>query len=299
MGNNLNQNSIDANNISLAIDFLFQKKGYLKKSPFVLSEVLSISILEAQIALKTAKSVQPLINKKNDRFIPEAYTKGDKSNILVIGDLHEPFCLDEYLMFNYNLQRQFNCGTIIFIGDIIDNHSSSYHEKSLDGVGANKEFSLAKKRIGEWYKVFPEATVCVGNHDRLILRKAQTTGISNNWIKDYKDGLNVEGWNFVDNIKINDIYFTHGENGSARKRCKDELMSTVQGHLHSEGYIEYFTGNNKKIFGMQVGCGVDMGSYGMSYAKDGKKPFIGSAVIVKGTPILIPMDIEINEDIND
>ena len=34
--------------------------------------------------------------------------KGDKNRVLVIGDLHEPFCLDTYL----NIVREFTINTI-------------------------------------------------------------------------------------------------------------------------------------------------------------------------------------------
>ena len=54
--------------------------------------------------------------------------KQEGSNILVIGDLHEPFCLDAYLDFCKEQYDKFNCNEVIFIGDIIDNHFSSYHE---------------------------------------------------------------------------------------------------------------------------------------------------------------------------
>ena len=65
----------------------------------------------------------------------------------------------------------------MFIGDIIDNHYSSYHETSADGMGGLDELELAIKRISRWYDAFPKATVIIGNHDRLIMRKAQTSAI--------------------------------------------------------------------------------------------------------------------------
>jgi hypothetical protein len=41
-------------------------------------------------------------------------------------------------------------------------------------------------------------------------------------------------------------------------------------------------GQNFKIFGTQVGCGIDHDSYAMAYAKRGKKPAIGCAVVIDG-----------------
>ena len=49
----------------------------------------------------------------------------DARNVLVIGDLHEPFCLDRYLDFCIKQYKIYNCNQVIFIGDIIENHLSS------------------------------------------------------------------------------------------------------------------------------------------------------------------------------
>ena len=41
-------------------------------------------------------------------------------------------------------------------------------------MGGLEELELAIKRIARWRDAFPKATVLIGNHDRLIMRKAQT-----------------------------------------------------------------------------------------------------------------------------
>ena len=103
--------------------------------------------------------------------------ESETRNVLVIGDLHEPFCLDSYLDWCLKQYNTFNCTEVIFIGDVIDNHYSSYHETSADGMGGLEELELAIKRIARWRDAFPKATVLIGNHDRLIMRKAQTSAI--------------------------------------------------------------------------------------------------------------------------
>lgn len=215
-----------------------------------------------------------------------------KDNILVIGDLHEPFSLKGYLDFCKEQYDKYNCNKVIFIGDIIDNHYSSYHETDADGMGGKDELDLAIDRISKWYEVFPKATVIIGNHDRMIMRKAQTSAIPKAWIKNYKDVLNTPQWDFVDRTVVGDIQFIHGEAGEARSKCTADLMSTVQGHLHTKAYTEWFVGANFKVFGSQVGCGIDHDSYAMSYAKRGKKPAVGCMVILnEEMPINIMMDL--------
>lgn len=214
-------------------------------------------------------------------------------NVLVVGDLHEPFCLDEYLHFCIEAYNKYKCDEVVFIGDIIDNHYSSYHDSDPDGYGAGQELDLAIKRISRWYKAFPNAYVTIGNHDRMMMRKAFSSGLSRRWIKDYNEVLETPNWEFVDEVTLYGVTYVHGEGGTAKTRVKQELESIVQGHLHTQAYIEWSVGARNRCFGMQVGCGIDRKSYAMAYAKTGKKPIIGCAVVLdRGkTPINLIMDL--------
>jgi metallophosphoesterase superfamily enzyme len=203
-------------------------------------------------------------------------------NILVIGDLHEPFCLDSYLQFCIDKYYEYNCTEVVFIGDVIDNHYSSYHESSADGLGGLDELELAIKRIARWRNAFPIATVIIGNHDRIIMRKAQTSSIPSKWIKSYKEVLEVPNWNFVERYETDGVQYIHGEGGTARTKCRADMMNTVQGHLHTQAYCEHYVGKRFRVFGMQVGCGINHKSYAMAYAKYGKRPAVGCAVVLNG-----------------
>lgn len=242
--------------------------------------------------LPTVTATPKFTNKETKKSLAiEVYEGGNPDNILVIGDLHAPFTLPKYLKFCREQQEIHDCGTVIFIGDIIDNHYSSYHESDPDGYGAGEELDRAIDMIADWYHTFPKATVIIGNHDRLVYRKAYSSGVSKKWIREYKDVLNTSGWDFVENIELFDINFNHGEGGTARNRMKTELQSQVQGHLHTQLYVDYAVGANFIVFGMQVSCGVDIKSYAMAYGKNYKKSAIGCGVVLnKGTlPIAIPM----------
>tara|TARA_Y100001963_G_scaffold87649_1_gene121151 strand:+ start:64 stop:786 length:723 start_codon:yes stop_codon:yes gene_type:complete len=208
------------------------------------------------------------------------YRKHKESNVLVIGDLHEPFCLDEYLDFCIEQYSIHNCDEVVFIGDVIDNHYSSFHEVNIDAQYTGKtELELAIKRIARWRDAFPVATVLIGNHDRIIMRKAQTSAIPSKWIKSYKEVLEVPKWNFVERYVKDNVQYIHGEAGTARTKARNDMMNTVQGHLHTQAYCEHYVGAKYRIFGLQVGCGINFKSYAMAYAKAGKKPAIGCAVV--------------------
>ena len=69
-------------------------------------------------------------------------------------------------------------------------------------------------------------------------------------------------------------------------------MSSVGGHIHTQAYVEWMVGRKFRVFGMQVGCGVDSESYAAAYAKNFKKQAIGCGVVLGGhTAINCLMDL--------
>ena len=119
--------------------------------------------------------MRPRLKKEMGKYVESLKNKDNR--VLVIGDLHEPFCLDGYLDHCISVRDKYNCNKIVFIGDIIDNHYSSFHDTDPDGHGGAKELALAKTEINRWYKAFPKAKVCLGNHDLIPDRKRFNAGI--------------------------------------------------------------------------------------------------------------------------
>jgi hypothetical protein len=201
--------------------------------------------------------------------------------ILIVGDIHAPFSLDGYLDFCKETYAIYNCNQVIFIGDIIDNHYSSFHTTDPDGMGGGDELDLAINYIQDWVEAFPKADVLIGNHDRMIMRKAFESQIPKRWIKSYNEVLGTE-WNWIERIVYDNVQYVHGEGGTARTKAKNDMMSTVQGHIHTQAYTEWMVGRNFRVFGMQVGCGIDCTAYAAAYAKHFKKQAIGCGVVIGG-----------------
>jgi len=225
------------------------------------------------------KQYRPRLNK-------EAYNLTRKGGLLIVGDLHAPFVRRGYLEFCKRIRDKYNCDEIIFIGDIIDNHYSSFHDTDPDGYGGKQELDLAKKEIKKWYREFPKARVCLGNHDLIPDRKRFNANITKSWIKPINEVLETPNWVFAESFVIDDVLYTHGTGIKARQRAKNNLTSVVQGHYHADGYIDFYVGQNYKIFAMQVGCGIDDKSYAMAYGKNYPKNHINCGVIIDGMPIL-------------
>ena len=115
------------------------------------------------------------LSPKEEEII-DKFRDRNNNNILVIGDLHAPFIRKGYLEHCIKAYRDFACNKVIFIGDLIDNHYSSYHDADPDGYGAGEELDRAIDQVQKWYKAFPKAKVMIGNHDAIIARKAFSSG---------------------------------------------------------------------------------------------------------------------------
>jgi metallophosphoesterase superfamily enzyme len=238
------------------------------------------------------KNVRPTPDAIRDPIVQRPKRKG---NVLVIGDLHEPFCLDAYLEFCVEVRDRFKCKTIVFIGDVIDNHYASFHDTDPDGLSGGDELDYSIARIARWVKEFPRAYVTIGNHDRMVMRKAFAGGIPKKWIRAYNEVLNAPGWEFVDEVVIDNVQYIHGEGATARVKARNDKYSTVQGHLHTQSYVENLIGRDTRIFGIQVGCGIDRKAYALAYAKNGPKPAIGCGVVLDRGRLPIQIMAELSE----
>ena len=192
--------------------------------------------------------------------------------------------------------KEYKVNKVVFIGDIVDNHAMSYHESDPDGFSAGNEIKESRKRLKRWYKAFPNATVTIGNHDLLPERKLFTLGLPKAILKDYNEIWEVPNWNFVPEIDIEGVRYIHGIGAAgvsgARNLALKSRQSIVMGHSHSFGGVQYIAGNKDIIFGMNVGCGIDIESYAMAYGKSFPlKPTLGCGVVIDGSRgFFIPME---------
>ena len=201
--------------------------------------------------------------------------------ILVIGDLHCPFEKKGYFEFCLETYDRFNCNQVLLIGDLVDSHATSRHETDPDGMSAKTELERAIEDLQKWREAFPVATVIIGNHDRVVMRRAFSSSIPSMWIKSFNEVLGTS-WDWTERAEFDGVQFVHGEGGTARTKAKNDMQSTVQGHIHTQAYVEHFCGNRSRIWAMQVGCGLDRDTYAAAYAKHYKKQAIGCGVVIGG-----------------
>ena len=244
---------------------------------------------------------------KNGQFRPRLTKKEyeilkshrNNNNVGVIGDTHEHFCHKDYRNFCYEVFTHFGVSQIIHIGDEVDNAALSYHESMVEMPNAENEAEQAQRAMERWYKTFPDVKVCVGNHSALPFRQATTAGIPKRFMKTYEDIWNApKGWRWELSWEIDGVLYEHGTGSTgasaARNRAIANRQSTVIGHSHSFGGVAYMASRNDIIFGLNVGCGIDVDSMAFSYGKNfPKKPTLGCGVVIKGgtTGVFIPMNL--------
>lgn len=236
--------------------------------------------------------------KTKSPTLPRPYTDGDPNNVLVIGDSHAPFDRAGYLEFCRRTQEEFNCGTVVHIGDEVDLCAISQFEHDPDGLSALNEYELALARMKDWYKVFPDVYVCIGNHTARPFRLARSFGLPSKFLKTYEEMWEApKGWKWAEYWDINGVHYTHGTgssgSGAAIKRAMQIRQSVVMGHLHKEAGVQYNVSSHDAIFGVLTGCGIDDKEYAFYYAKDdARKSIISCAVIIDGKlPIVKLMDL--------
>ena len=98
---------------------------------------------------------------------------------------------------------------------------------------------------------------------------------------------------FLERYEQDGVQYIHGEGGTARTKCRADMMNSVQGHLHTQAYCEHYVGKKFRVFGMQVGCGINHKSYAAAYAKNFKRQVIGCAVILNNGKLPVNLLMEL------
>jgi len=226
-----------------------------------------------------------------------AITEDTGHNVLVIGDLHAPFNHRLTMHYINSVLERNRIDEIVLLGDIIDNHYLSFHDKDPDGYGSNLEFLKAKGFLDGLHKLIPKCKVCIGNHDALADRKAFKAGMSRRWIRTIPEVFDLPGWDFQDFHRIGDFVFTHGLGQQANSRSEDLGLSVVQGHYHSKFDVEAIYDQNVQgnvRYAVNGGCLIDSDAYAFAYGKFGRINRMGLTIIedILGKPIVKQIKIE-------
>lgn len=218
------------------------------------------------------------------------------SRVLVIGDTHCPAMHRNYLKFLSSIEKKWKTDKTVHIGDVVDHHCISFHDKHPDNEGAVEEYKKANRQINMLYARWPNMQVCVGNHDARVRRLNSKIGIPKVYLKDFNDLYGTTQWRWVESTNIDGVHYYHGDGAGghhpAFNAAKMRMQPTVIGHYHSASGVWYQAGPSSVVWGMNVGCGVDRRHWSMQYgAAFLKKPIISCGVVIDGSPFVELMSL--------
>jgi predicted phosphodiesterase len=209
----------------------------------------------------------------------------------VIGDTHEPAGHPGYLSFVQDMFEAWDVDTVVHIGDVIDHHAISFHAFNPELPGPTDEFELALEGVQKWYKAFPKAVVCVGNHDERIVRLAASVNIPAKFVRNYDEVWETPGWLWRPEHVIDNVRYLHGTgmrgHRPAYTLAQRSGISTVCGHVHHASAVSWLFGPNTRLFGLDTGCGVDDQHGAFDYGKNSvNKSALSCGVVIDGHPYL-------------
>ncbi len=211
--------------------------------------------------------------------------------VLCIGDLHCPVHRKGYLQFCKDLYEEWDCNTVVFIGDLVDWSAISFHLVNPEGHSPNDEYNLAYKSIQEWYEAFStNVIIIIGNHDARPKRVAESVSIPAKFIRDYAELWGTPKWKWVQSTIIDNVFYCHGHGKGGGKTPAWNLaqkmgMSVCLGHYHSRGGINWSANPLRRWFGLDIGCGINDKAYAFAYAKEQPlRSILSAGIILDGTP---------------
>lgn len=218
----------------------------------------------------------------------------------VIPDMHIPFHHPNFIRFCADTFKRYGVGRIVSTGDLVDFHAISRHQTETCAKSPIDELEMTIEGVREVAEEFPDVDMVPGNHDWIYIRQAATLGIDERFLKSFSELFQLpKGWRIHNDEFIHgNVLYKHGINclgkNGALNAAIQERMSTVIGHSHSFGGCQYSANARNIIFGMNVGCGIDIRAYAFAYGKHMKyRPTLGCGVVFnESSAIFVPMGQE-------
>lgn len=237
------------------------------------------------------------MSKRTDYSISREVKKA-----LVISDLHFPYQHPDAIDFLYALHDYFDFDTILNVGDIVDNHYPSFHEKEPDCYGGSEEIERASEGLQELESIFPEMLISLGNHDLLPRRKANAAQIPLEHVADPNLVYGLQGgWDwrekhYVKLPKKRTLLVTHSVGANIANNAKLYSHCSVQGHHHGTYGLQYFGDHDLLRWHFSTGCLINPKAPAFRYDKKMivNRPVIGCGYIINGVPYPAPMDLKAN-----
>jgi len=222
-------------------------------------------------------------------------------NCLIISDTHFPYHHPDTFKFLEALATKHDVKVVMHTGDMVDNHTGSYHEIEYGTLSAKEEHEQSKVCVQKLNKMFPRMQVIIGNHGAMTRRKAKTASIPEDALKSYNDMYDIKGWTWKDKFyfpvdKYGNCLLVHSMGANTLSNSRNHSHHSVQGHHHGRFGIEYFGDTNLIRWSMTLGCLINPESPAFNYGSKAtlNRPIIGCGGIIDNKPILFIMQLKEN-----
>jgi hypothetical protein len=220
----------------------------------------------------------------------------DNSVILFISDDQSPYGHKDRFDFVWSLKHYlepYGKVKVVHLGDETDQHYNSNYTKKLKLHGPTEEESATQLDLDQWEACFPDLDLVMSNHTARIYKKAEEAGITDRWLRTLNEAYDKPNWTWHRELNLYSsgqrININHGEKSSAYKIAQLLGCTVVQGHRHSEFYIQAFNNGEKTYYGVQAGSLIDPTSPAFEYGRNNPaKSVLGTAAIIHGVPRLFP-----------
>ena len=213
--------------------------------------------------------------------------------ILVLGDSHHPDADFDVLEQARVFAKEHKVNLTISTGDMLDQKAWSRFPKGPEDDSPQLEWEKSVKSALKMSKMFPNMIILNSNHDRRYIKKAAEAGLPKVMVRTLDELIPVKGWQWhlgPNPLVIDNTAFMHGDelSGSVAAKVSTLGMNVVQGHTH-KAELKYVCTFDKRLFGLDVGCTVDVNGRSFDYAASSlTKVWVGFGYIENGVPHLIP-----------
>lgn len=225
-----------------------------------------------------------------------------KNAIVVIGDIHAPFCDWKNVEAIISFIRKNKVSMVCQIGDAYDFFSLTRYPFRRDLITPKEEIESAREMMDEFWFMISKASTqsdkfqIKGNHDirpykRLTEKCPEVFSIVQNSLDDLFRFKNVQTIDdYREELIYKDIVFQHGFRGNLGDHARHNRQSTVCGHSHRGGVAMIRQGKGV-IWELNAGYVGDEHSEPLSYTA--QKKFAtwtqGFGVIDELGPRFIPL----------
>lgn len=221
----------------------------------------------------------------------------DNSRVLVIPDLHFPYCHIDALDFLYKIKKTLDPTRIICLGDELDYSAMNFHGIDADMPSAGHELATGLGYIDTLHELFPQMDLLHSNHGSMAYRRAKHAGMPIHLLKSYNElmMISADDWRWHERLIIElpnktKCCFVHGVSANVLAASQAMGMSLVQGHHHSQFELRYWSNGHSLNFAITSACLIDDESLAFAYNKlQVKRPILGVTYIENSIPQLIPM----------